>query len=113
MRDVVVEAVGVRALPPLFFESGASGVSVSEPAGKETSRATDLFELAGEGFLPQLRPGLAAGRIARLCLMLYPRAGAAGDLAGGRGTRSGGVLTSSVAKSIDCIGRSGASDLMN
>jgi VWFA-related protein len=71
--------VGVRALPPLFFESGVSGVSVSEPAGKETSRAADLFELAGEGFLPQLRPGLAAGRAARLCLMLYPRAGAAGD----------------------------------
>jgi VWFA-related protein len=71
---------GVRALPPLFFESGgASGVSVSEPAGKETSRAADLFELAGEGFLPQLRPGIAVGKVTRLCLMLYPRAGAAGD----------------------------------
>ncbi len=72
--------VGLRALPPVFFESGgASGVSVSEPAGKESAPAAELFELAGEGFLPSLRPGLTAGRVARLCLMLYQRAGAAGD----------------------------------
>jgi hypothetical protein len=72
---------GVRALPPLFFESGdASGVSVSEPAGKESAAAAEFFELAGEGFLPRLRPGLTPGIATRLCLMLYPRAGtAAGD----------------------------------
>jgi VWFA-related protein len=70
---------GVRALPPLFFEAGASGVSVSEPAGKESARAADLFELAGEVFLPRLRPGLTAGKAARLCLILYTRAGAGGD----------------------------------
>ncbi len=71
---------GVRALPPLFFESGGpSGVSMSEPTGKESAPVAALFELAGEWFLPQLRPGLTAGRAARLCLMLYPRAGAAGD----------------------------------
>jgi hypothetical protein len=71
---------GVRALPPLFFESGgASGVSVSEPAGKESAPAAELFELAGEGFLPQLRPGLTVGRATHLCLMLYPRAGTADD----------------------------------
>jgi VWFA-related protein len=74
-----VATAGLRALPPIFFESGdASGVSVSEPAGKESASA-DLFELAGEGFLPLLRPGLTAGRVARLCLMLYPRAGTTGD----------------------------------
>ena len=67
-----------RALPPLFFDAVTAGVSVSEPASKESASAAELFELAGEGFLPRLRPGLAAGQAARLCLMLYPRAGAAG-----------------------------------
>jgi VWFA-related protein len=71
---------GVRVLPPLFFESGgASGVSVSEPAGKESAPAAAVFEIAGEGFFPRLRPGLTAGRAARLCLMIYPRAGASAD----------------------------------
>jgi hypothetical protein len=54
-------------------------VSVSEPAGKESAPAAEFFELAGEGFVPRLRPDLAAGQVERLCLMLYPRAGAAGE----------------------------------
>lgn len=74
-----VAQAGVRALPPLFFEPGATGVSVSQPAGKESSAAAELFELAGEAFLPRLRPGLAVGRATRLCLMLYPRTGTASD----------------------------------
>jgi VWFA-related protein len=74
-----VAQTGVRALPPLFFEPGATGVSVSEPAGKESAAAAELFEVGGEAFLPRLRPGLSVGRATRLCLMLYPRAGAASD----------------------------------
>jgi VWFA-related protein len=70
----------VRALPPLFFEAaGASGVNVSEPASKESAPAAAIFQISGEGFLPRLHPELAAGKAARLCLMLYSRAAAAGD----------------------------------
>jgi VWFA-related protein len=69
----------VRALPPLFLERDVPSVSVSEPAGKESAPAAQLFEVAGEGFLPRLRPELAAGKVETLCLMLYPRAGAVGD----------------------------------
>ena len=70
----------MRALPPLFLARGdAPNVSVSESAGKESPPAAELFKLAGEGFLPRLRPQLNAGEVARLCLMLYARASGAGD----------------------------------
>jgi VWFA-related protein len=69
----------LQALPPLFLERDVPSVSVSEPSGKESAPAAELFELAGEGFLPRLRPQLFAGEVARLCLMLYARAGGAGD----------------------------------
>src|SRR5262249_37872693 len=62
---------GVRALPPIFFEPGAAaGLALTEPKGKESVVAAELFELAGEIFLPQLRPGLTDGRAMRICLMV-------------------------------------------
>jgi VWFA-related protein len=74
-----IGTAATRALPPLFLERDAPGVSVSEPAGKESTPAAGFFELAGEGFVPRLRPELAPGKMERLCLMVYPLAVGAGD----------------------------------
>ncbi len=73
------EKAAVQVLRPLFLEQEVPGVNLSEPAGKEASPAAGFFELAGDGFLPRLRPELASGKASRVCLMLYPRAGGSAD----------------------------------
>jgi hypothetical protein len=62
----------LHALPPLFVSSEtASGVSVSEPAGKESAAASEVFQIGGSGFVPQLAPQLEPGKPTRICVMVY------------------------------------------
>jgi hypothetical protein len=72
------EARAPRALPPLFFSAQQGlGISLKDPSqNKGTGSAvSEPFELAGDMFIPQLRPQLTSGKSTRLCLLLY----AAGD----------------------------------
>ncbi|MEP6762454.1 MAG: VWA domain-containing protein, partial [Sporichthyaceae bacterium] len=71
------ESRALRALPPLFFSSPGPGISLKDPAGNE-KRGSEPFELAGDAFIPQLRPQLASGKSTRLCLLLYAAATAPG-----------------------------------
>ena len=62
----------LHALPPVFVSSDlAPGISVSEPAGKESPSASEIFQIGGDGFIPQLTPQLEPGKPARLCVMVY------------------------------------------
>jgi VWFA-related protein len=64
------EARALRALPPLFFSAQGPGISLRDPS-ENRKPGSDPFELAGDAFIPQLRPQLASGRLTRLCLLLY------------------------------------------
>ncbi|MEP6802437.1 MAG: VWA domain-containing protein [Acidobacteriota bacterium] len=62
----------LHALPPLFVSAEtATGVSVSEPAGKESAAVSEVFQIGGDGFIPELSPQLESGKPARLCVMVY------------------------------------------
>lgn len=64
------EAGALRALPPLFFADEGSGISLRDRTEKKPS-VSEPFEIAGDAFVPQIRPRLAAGKPTRLCLLLY------------------------------------------
>ena len=69
--DVPPSEAGVlRALPPLFVAAEGHGISLRDRERHESS-VSEPFELAGDSFVPQLRPRLAAGQPTRLCLLLY------------------------------------------
>ena len=61
---------GPDVLTPLFLAAPGFGTSVREPR-PEGPAPSDPFELAGQGFVPRLRPVLGQ-EPARLCLMFYP-----------------------------------------
>jgi len=67
------ETRALRALPPLFFSAGGPGISLKDPA-PATKPGSEPFELAGDLFIPQLRPQLVSGKTTRLCLLLYSAA---------------------------------------
>ncbi|MEP7131610.1 MAG: VWA domain-containing protein [Acidobacteriota bacterium] len=70
----------LHALPPLFVNSEAApGISVSEPAGKESAAASEVFQIGGSGFIPQLTPQIESGKPARLCVMVYSHGRAADE----------------------------------
>jgi len=71
------EARALRALPPLFFSAGGPGISLKDPSESKKS-GSEPFELAGDVFIPQLRPQLASGKSTRLCLLLYSAAAVPG-----------------------------------
>jgi hypothetical protein len=60
----------LRALPPLFFSAQEPGISLRDPS-ESKKPGSEPFELAGDGFIPQLRPQLPSGKSTRLCLLLY------------------------------------------
>jgi hypothetical protein len=64
------EARALRALPPLFFSAQGPGISLRDPS-ESKKPGSEPFELAGDAFIPQLRPQLASGKPTRLCLLLY------------------------------------------
>jgi hypothetical protein len=64
------EARAMRALPPLFFSAQGLGISLRDPSENKRP-GSEPFELAGDAFIPQLRPQLASGKSTRLCLLLY------------------------------------------
>jgi VWFA-related protein len=64
----------VRALPPLFFGAERAGISLRDRPSDPDPAAREPFELAGDPFIPQVRPRLAAGHPTRLCLLLYAAA---------------------------------------
>lgn len=66
-------------LPPLFLGGESSGISLRDASVGETS--PDIFELGGEVFVPDLKPRLSAGKVSRLCLMVYPEGNAASGAA--------------------------------
>jgi hypothetical protein len=73
------EASALRALPPLFFSAQQGpGISLKDPSPNKGAAASEPFELAGDGFIPQLRPQLASGKSTRLCLLLYAAAASPG-----------------------------------
>jgi VWFA-related protein len=62
----------LRALPALFLSPESSGgISVSEPAGKESAAASEIFQIGGNGFVPQPSPELRVGKASRVCVMVY------------------------------------------
>lgn len=66
------EARSLRALPPLFFSTQQDpGISLRDPSPNNGGPISEPFELAGDLFIPQLRPQLASGKSTRLCLLLY------------------------------------------
>jgi VWFA-related protein len=67
------EVRALRALPPLFFAAQGPGISLRDPSENKGggSAASEPFELAGDVFIPQLRPQLASGKPTRVCLLLY------------------------------------------
>jgi hypothetical protein len=66
------EARALRALPPLFFSpQQGPGISLKDPSPNKGVAVSEPFELAGDVFIPQLRPQLASGKSTRLCLLLY------------------------------------------
>jgi VWFA-related protein len=67
------ETRALRALPPLFCGAPGPGISLKDPS-ENNKPGSEPFELAGDGFIPQLRPQLASGKSARLCLLLYAAA---------------------------------------
>jgi len=71
------EARALRALPPLFFSAGGPGISLKDPSESKKS-GSEPFELAGNVFIPQLRPQLTSGKSTRLCLLLYAAAAVPG-----------------------------------
>ena len=71
------EARALRALPPLFFSVGGPGISLKDPSESKKS-GSEPFELAGDVFIPQLRPQLASGKSTRVCLLLYSAAAVPG-----------------------------------
>jgi VWFA-related protein len=74
------ESGALRALPPLFVAAEGPGISLRDQTGREGS-VSEPFELAGDSFVPQVRPRLAAGKSTRLCLLIYSAgAAAAGPL---------------------------------
>jgi hypothetical protein len=64
------EARALRALPPLFFGAQGPGISLRDQS-ENKKPGSEPFELAGDAFVPQLRPQLASGKSTRLCLLLY------------------------------------------
>jgi VWFA-related protein len=69
--DVPEPAVrALRAMPPLFFAADGPGISLKDPS-KPEGAGREPFELAGNAFVPQLRPRIVSGKSARLCLLLY------------------------------------------
>jgi VWFA-related protein len=67
------QARALRALPPLFFGAQGPGISLRDPS-ENKKPGSEPFELAGDAFIPQLRPQLASGTSTRLCLLLYAAA---------------------------------------
>jgi hypothetical protein len=67
------EARALRAFPPIFVDSQGPGISLRDPTEKKgaVSPASEPFELAGDAFVPRLRPQLLSGTPTRLCLLLY------------------------------------------
>jgi VWFA-related protein len=73
------EPGALRALPPLFVAAEGPGISLRDQTGKGS--VSEPFELAGDSFVPQVRPRLAGGKSTRLCLLVYSTgAAAAGPL---------------------------------
>ncbi len=71
------ETRALRALPPLFFSAPGPGISLKDPS-ENKKPGSEPFELAGDAFIPQLRPQLSSGKSTRLCLLLYAAAGEPG-----------------------------------